>query len=351
MRGRRTPPKPPPPRALEVGVRASIVSGFRFHGGGEDVVNAGALRRRAPPLARGPLSRSSRLSRASRSSPRPASRLSRVRRRLRDDEREDEEILEYLKSENEYSRAVTAHLKGSQDALYREFLSRCVRARVCRVAAREPLVRLGTVPTLEPSPRQMFTRPAAPRRSAPCVSTARSIQETDHSTPRPRGNHWYYTRTFKGSSYPTYCRAPRIGDSLEVDWDGTRGSPVLPGEEAYLDVNALADGRSYCSVGSVEVSPSRRLVAYAVDYSGDEKYEMHVKDLETGVDVAMKEAGTDGKLLEVDGLVWGKDDRTLYYTTMDEQHRPFRLFQRKNWKSDEPTDTLLKEELDDLFWW
>ena len=33
--------------------------------------------------------------------------------------------------------------------------------------------------------------------------------------------------------------------------------------------------------------------------------------------------GDVGKLLEVDGFVWGKDDNTLYYTTMDEQHRPF----------------------------
>ena len=67
--------------------------------------------------------------------------------------------------------------------------------------------------------------------------------------------------------------------------------------------------------------------------------------------------GVLGRLLlgraawEVDGLVWGKDDETLYYVTMDEQHRPFRLFQRKNWKGNNPTDTLLKEDLDDLFWW
>jgi len=76
---------------------------------------------------------------------------------------------------------------------------------------------------------------------------------------------------------------------------------------------------------------------------------MHVKNLETGDDVALKEVGSD-ELLEVDGLIWGKDDETLYYMTMDEQHRPFRLFQRRNWKSSSPTDTLLKEDMDDLFW-
>ena len=117
-----------------------------------------------------------------------------------------------------------------------------------------------------------------------------------------------------------------------------------------MDVNELAKDKSYCSVGSVKTSPSKKLIAYIVDYSGDEKYEMHVKNLETGEDVALNEVDSD-KLLEVDGLVWGKDDETLYYVTMDEQHRPFRLFQRKNWKGNNPTDTLLKEDLDDLFWW
>jgi len=222
---------------------------------------------------------------------------------LRDDKRESKEILDYLKSENEYSQSATEHLKGLQDTLYKEFLS--------------------------------------------------SIQETDYSTPRPRGDYWYYTRTFEGSSYTTFCRAPKSTPSITVNWDGTKESPILPGEEAYLDVNELAKDKPYCSVGRIRISPSKTLIAYIVDYSGDEKYEMHVKDLVTGEDVAMKEVGgggSDGELLEVDDLVWGKDDETLYYVTMDEQHRPYRLFQRKNWKSDSPVDSLLKEDLDDLFW-
>ncbi|KAL9179620.1 hypothetical protein ACHAXT_008910 [Thalassiosira profunda] len=218
---------------------------------------------------------------------------------LRDDKWESEEILEYLKKENDYSKSVTGHLEELQGELYQEFLS--------------------------------------------------SIQETDYSTPRPRGDYWYYTRTFEGQSYRVYCRAPKTSESFKVDWDGTKEAPVLPGEEAYLDVNALAKDKSYCSVGGVKTSPSKKLIAYSVDYSGDEKYELHVKNLETGEDVALAEVGSE-KLLEVDGVVWGKDDETLYYVTMDEQHRPFRLFQRKNWKNESPTDTMLKEDLDDLFW-
>ena len=172
-----------------------------------------------------------------------------------------------------------------------------------------------------------------------------SIQETDYTTPRPRGNYWYYTRTFQGSSYETYCRAPKTTDTFTIDWDGTKESPILQDEEPYLDVNVLAANTSYCSVGTVSVSPSKTLIAYTVDYSGNEKYEIHVKDLVTGEDVALKiTADVDSS------IVWGKDDETLYYLTMDEQHRPFRLFQRKNWRSEHPMDRMMKEDLDDLFW-
>ena len=42
---------------------------------------------------------------------------------MRDDERSDVEVLDYLREENEYSRKVTEHLGGLQDELYGEFLS------------------------------------------------------------------------------------------------------------------------------------------------------------------------------------------------------------------------------------
>ncbi|EJK71906.1 hypothetical protein THAOC_06609, partial [Thalassiosira oceanica] len=142
---------------------------------------------------------------------------------------------------------------------------------------------------------------------------------------------------------------PRRPNRFDIDWDGTKESPILPGEETYLDVNKLAEGKDYCSVGGVKVSPSKKLIAYAADFSGDEIYQLRVKNLETGEDVALKETGSD-KLLEIDSVMWGKDDDELFFTTNDEQHRPCRMYQRKNWQSDEPTDRLLAEELDDLFW-
>lgn len=233
---------------------------------------------------------------------------------LRDDERKDPEVIRHLEAENEYSRAVTSHLIPLQESLYNEFLS--------------------------------------------------SIQETDFTTPRPRGDYWYYTRTYQGSSYITYCRAPKNSNDFDAKgWDGTKETPVLDGEVTYLDVNVLAQGKDFCDVGTVKVSPSNKYVAYSVDYLGDEKYELHVRNIQSGEDIVLQKVlhdshhtqqtcdeEKDSNLLEIDNFVWGKDDDTLYYVTMDEQHRPYRLFRRRNWNHSTPVDTLLKEEKDDLFW-
>ena len=117
-----------------------------------------------------------------------------------------------------------------------------------------------------------------------------------------------------------------------------------------MDVNALAEDKSYCSVGAARVSPSQKLLAYSVDYKGDETYEVHVRDLETGKEYPLK-AIDDDKLLETSGVVfWGKDESTLFYMTMDSTHRPYRLYSRQNWNSSAPVDRLLKEELDDVYW-
>jgi len=222
---------------------------------------------------------------------------------MRDDQRTDPEVLGHLELENEYTKRVTDHLKPLQEDLYNEFLG--------------------------------------------------SIKETDYTVPRPRGEYWYYIRTFEGLSYPQYCRAPKGEDGVyEVKWDGTNDTPILPGEEVYLDVNVLAEGKTYCSVAAVKPSPCHKYVAYSIDYKGDETYVPHIKDMDTGVVLPLMATGDDDdKQLQTSGLfVWGKDASTLFYTTKDVNDRPYRLYQRRNWQGDAPTDTLLKEELDDLYY-
>ena len=151
------------------------------------------------------------------------------------------------------------------------------------------------------------------------------IKETDLSVPfRDRG--WlYYSRTEQGKSYPIYCR---------------RKSPDGP-EQVILDVNELARGEKFMSVGTWRVSDDGNWLAYTTDRTGFRDYDLHVKDLETGrllPDTAAR----------VRSVAWAADDRTLFYATTDPAKRPFRLW-RHTVGTDTKTDALLHDEKDEMF--
>jgi len=218
---------------------------------------------------------------------------------LRDEKREVEEVLEHLRAENAYTQALTSHLDGLRGDLYEEMLS--------------------------------------------------GIKETDHTVPTPKGDYLYYSRTFEGKSYKSLCRAPLPKGGRQAwieqakEWDGTKEAPILEGESAYLDVNALAEGKPYCSTGQVRTSPSGNFVAYTVDFSGDEVCALYVKDIESGEIV-----DHDEKLECYGALQWGADDKTLFYLKFDDQKRPFQLY-RRIIGSNEP-DELLYQDDDELYW-
>jgi oligopeptidase B len=216
---------------------------------------------------------------------------------LRDDTRKNEEVLDLLKAENAYSQEMTKHLEGLRGTLYDEMLS--------------------------------------------------SIQETDYTVPRPKRDYYRYSRTFEGKSYPMYCRAPRTEGELKIDWDGSADKPILPGEEILLDVNELAKDKDYCSLGALAVSPSQKLMAYTVDFTGDEKCHLWVMDLAT------REIVDHDPELKMDGHVcWGKDDKSLFYLTLDDTERPYRLWRRRlvGKGEEKQADELVHQENDPLFW-
>lgn len=131
------------------------------------------------------------------------------------------------------------------------------------------------------------------------------LNETDSSVPVQRDEYQYYTRTEKGRQYEIFCRK-HATDATHAD------AP----EEILLDENALANKHAYFAVGSREVSPDHRLLAYTVDTSGSESFELFVMDIATRTVV-------DGPIpgLSYD-VEWGNDSQTIFYTILDPQMRP-----------------------------
>ncbi|MBL8204991.1 MAG: S9 family peptidase [Blastocatellia bacterium] len=150
------------------------------------------------------------------------------------------------------------------------------------------------------------------------------IKETDLSVPYPKDGYLYYTRTEQGKQYPIYCRKK-----------GTlRGK-----EETLLDLNAMAEGKPFLSLGAFQVSNDSNLLAYSTDDTGFRQYKLHVKDLRTGQllpDTAER----------ITSITWANDNKTLFYVTEDATTKRSNQFYRHTLGS---KSQLLFEEKDELY--
>ena len=148
--------------------------------------------------------------------------------------------------------------------------------------------------------------------------------------PYPWGDFFYYTRTVKGKAYPIHCRKRSVG--------GAPGGP----EQLVLDVNAVGRGKAFCDVQAVVPSPDHTLVAYCVDFSGYETYQVVILDMATG--------RATGEVLEgcFGDVSWGRTSKELFYTTMDAEHRPDKAW-RHVLGQPQAQDECLHEEPDALF--
>ncbi len=140
------------------------------------------------------------------------------------------------------------------------------------------------------------------------------IRETDLSLPTPWGPYLYYQRTTAGDEYPRHYRCLRPADgSLKVD-EAT--------EQLLLDPNALAAG-GFIALGAFSISPDHQRLAYSLDTSGEETYQLFVKEL------------TDDNLIELpfvdcDGsMTWANDSQTLFFGELDDTHRPHKLYRHR----------------------
>ena len=121
------------------------------------------------------------------------------------------------------------------------------------------------------------------------------VKETDVEVPYKEGGYFYYVRTEAGKQYGIRCRK--------------KGSMDAP-EEILLDVNELAKGQAFMSLGAFRVSEDGNLLAYTTDNTGYRQYTLAIKDLRTG-----KLLGDHAE--RVDSVTWANDNKTIFYTVED----------------------------------
>src|SRR5687768_8818570 len=159
------------------------------------------------------------------------------------------------------------------------------------------------------------------------------IQETDSTVPEKRGAYFYYSRTEAGKQYPIYCRKK---DSLDYP------------EQILLDQNILAEGKSFCSVGALIVSPDGNKLAYSLDVAGGEVYTFYIKDLTNDTIYPEFIEKTYSSVYFHTGVEWANDSQTLFYLTLDSAERPFKLF-RHRLGTDASQDSLIFHEEDESY--
>jgi len=171
-------------------------------------------------------------------------------------------------------------------------------------------------------------------------------RETDLSVPTRNRGHWYYGRSFEGREYGASCRVPVTDPE---DWTPPRPAedcapdqPALPGEEVLLDLDALAEGHEFFSLGGSSISPDGNRLAWSVDTVGDERYTIRVKDLAVGTDLPDVIVGAIG------GATWDRAGEHLYYTTVDESWRSDKIW-RHRLGTDQSDDELVHHETDGRF--
>ncbi|MCJ7458615.1 MAG: S9 family peptidase [candidate division Zixibacteria bacterium] len=153
------------------------------------------------------------------------------------------------------------------------------------------------------------------------------IKETDLSVPEKIDDYFYYTREEKGKQYKIYCRKKGSLDAKE---------------EILLDANELAKGHNYLDVGVYKVNPDHQLLAYSIDTTGAEDFTLYFKDLNTGKVLADVIPNTSYS------AEWANDNKTVYYNTLDEAKRPYKLY-RHTLDTDPKNDALVYHEKDEAF--
>jgi oligopeptidase B len=170
------------------------------------------------------------------------------------------------------------------------------------------------------------------------------LPEADVSARWRRTRFSYYTRASTGSDYADLVREIHANETVSkqkpaaaADSGDETGSA-----EVLLDVGALADDSGYLELGVTVVSPSEDLLAWSVDRTGDEVYELRFRDLRTGRDL------DEVVPRSYYGGAWSADSAWFFYTVHDDAYRPHQVW-RHRIGTPAADDVLVLEEPDERF--
>ena len=135
------------------------------------------------------------------------------------------------------------------------------------------------------------------------------IKLDDESLPYKDHTYEYWTKTTIEGNYSIKLRKKINSSKIEEIWNGDKEKEKL--------------GVEYFGVGDLEVSHNDKLLAYSLDVKGSEYYEIFIRDINSNEIVTKKIPNTSG------GITFSLDDKYIFYSKLDENHRARKIFRHK----------------------
>ena len=154
------------------------------------------------------------------------------------------------------------------------------------------------------------------------------IKLDDESLPFKDLKYFYWTKTTEKGNYSIKLRKKIGTDEEEEIWNGDKEKNKLKTE--------------YFGVGDLEVSWNDEFLGYSLDLKGSEYYTIFVRNIKTEKFVTEEIKDTSGSIL------FSLDDRYIFYSKLDENHRPRKIFRHKLGTSVKE-DVLIFEEKTEAF--
>ena len=154
------------------------------------------------------------------------------------------------------------------------------------------------------------------------------IKLDDESLPYKDKNYEYWTKTTTKGNYSIKLRKKIGSDKVEEIWNGDNEKEKLKTE--------------YFGVGDLEVSYNDKYLGYSLDLKGSEYYTIYIRNIETNELVTEKIEETSGS------ITFSLDDKFIFYSKLDEHHRPRKIFRHKLGTSVKD-DQLIFEEKSEAF--
>ena len=150
----------------------------------------------------------------------------------------------------------------------------------------------------------------------------------DESLPFKDFDYEYWTKTTAKGNYSIKLRKENGSNKIEEIWNGDE-------EKEKLNVE-------YFGVGDLTVSFNDKYLGYSLDTKGSEYYTIYIRDINTKKLVTEKIQETSG------GITFSLDDEYIFYSKLDENHRPRKIYRHKL-GTDTQNDELIFEEKSEAF--